>query len=118
MKLSLHMNNVLRQSNQMHSPLGVFVRFYLICLIKFSTKNIKNTCANSHNKCCNYLINIFTITFGFICLVAKNNIKTVLYSEIKQKDQQLYTTCFPLFFHKHLENLKLYYNLINAEKII
>lgn len=41
MKLSLHMHNVLGQSNQMHSLLGVFVRFYLICLIKFSTKNIK-----------------------------------------------------------------------------
>lgn len=118
MKLSLHMHNVLGQSNQMHSPLGVFVRFYLICLIKFSTKNIKNTCANSHNKCSHYLIHIFTFTFGCICLGAQKQHKTVLYSEIKQKDQQLYTTCFPLFFHKHLENLKLCYNLINAEKFI
>lgn len=48
----------------------------------------------------------------------KKQHKTVLYSEIKQKDQQLYTTCFPLFFQKHLENLKLCYNLINAEKFI
>lgn len=78
MKLSLHMHNFLGQSNQMHSPLGVFVRFNLICLIKFSTKNIKNTCANSHNKCSNYLINIFTITFGCICLVAQKQHKNSL----------------------------------------
>lgn len=78
MKLSLHMHNVLGQSNQMHSPLGVFVRFYLIWLLKFSTKSIKNTCANSPNKCSHYLIHIFTITFGCICLGAQKQHKNSL----------------------------------------
>lgn len=39
------MHNVLGQSKQMHSSLDgfVFVRVYLICLIRFSTKNKTKT---------------------------------------------------------------------------
>lgn len=47
------MHNVLGQSKQMHSSVGgfVFVRVYLICLIRFSTKNkTKTHVQDSHNK--------------------------------------------------------------------
>lgn len=68
------MHNVLGQSKQMNSSLDVFVfvRVYLICLIRFSTKNkIKTHVQDSHIKCSDYLVNIFTITVGCICLVVQ-----------------------------------------------
>lgn len=68
------MHNVLGQSKQMHSSLDgfVFVRVYLICLIRFSTKNkTKTHVQDSHNKWSDYLVNIFTITVGCICLVVQ-----------------------------------------------
>lgn len=84
-----------------------------------STKNkTKTHVQDSHNKWSDYLVTYLPSLLVVYVSLSKNNIKSVLYSEIKQKDQQLYRTCFPLFFHKHLENLILYYNLINADQFI
>lgn len=46
------MHNVMGQSKQLHSSLGVFVRVYLISIIRFITKKThkKYTCTDSHNK--------------------------------------------------------------------